>query len=180
MVARYGRYSDILVTSQSEPGKAGASTEYDLPAELVMSVGRPVLAVPYAGDFTGPPKHVAVAWNGSREATRAVGDAAPFLEGADKVSVISINEKDLGDAGYNSPSADLAAFLERHGVKAATEPITADDIDISDMLLSRIADFGVDMIVMGAYGHSRVRELVMGGATHGILRHMTVPVLMSH
>jgi len=123
---------------------------------------------------------VLVAWNASREATRAVHDALPILERADLVHVMAINP-DHGRAGHGDiPGADICLHLSRHGVKAVCEHITADDLDPGEMLLSRAADEDCDLIVMGGYGHSRMRQLVLGGTTRQLLAHMTVPVLFSH
>jgi len=145
---------------------------------LALGVGRPVLIVPRYGTFETVGERVLVAWNGSREATRAVHDALPLLKLASSVTVLSIDpEHDTGD---RIPGADIALHLARHGVAAEGMSTVGLDISVGDLLLSRAADLGADLIVMGAYGHSRVRELVLGGATRHILQHMTVPVLMSH
>jgi nucleotide-binding universal stress UspA family protein len=121
-----------------------------------------------------------VMWNASREAARAIYDALPVLKAAKKVVVISVNPgrgtPDIGDL----PGADIAHQLARHGVKAESAPTYADDIDVDDVILSRGADMSADLIVMGGYGRSRVRELILGGATRGILDHMTIPVIFSH
>jgi nucleotide-binding universal stress UspA family protein len=136
--------------------------------------------VPYIGIKTAPGKHAIVAWNGSREAARAVNDALPILRGADQVEVMCANPDrgELGDADL--PGADLCLHLARHGVKAEAQTLVASDLEIGDLLLSRAADHGADLIVMGAYGHARWREVVLGGVTRQLLEQMTVPVLMSH
>ena len=116
----------------------------------------------------------------SRKATRAVNDAMPLLETADSVTVLVINPIGGIDGHGEEPGADIALHLARHGVNATAEHMVAEDISVGDMLLSRCANAGADLLVMGAYGHSRMRELILGGATRNILQHMTVPVLMSH
>lgn len=171
------RYSDLTIVGQTDPD---ADEVTPLADHLVLEAGRPVLVVPFAGRFPQPGKRVMVAWNASREATRAVNDALPLLRQADSVRVIAINPNG-GPAGHGDiPGADIGLHLARHGVKAEAEHIRADDIEVGDLLLSRLADEDIDLLVMGAYGRSRLRELVLGGATRQILRHMTVPVLMSH
>jgi nucleotide-binding universal stress UspA family protein len=145
-----------------------------------MQAGRPVLVYPYAGKFDAAPKHVLISWNASREATRAVTDAIPFLRAAQKVTVLAINPKTSAEGHGDIPAADIALYLSRHGVKAEAMADPAVQIDIGNYLLSRAADLSVDMIVMGAYGHARMRELVFGGVTQTIMREMTVPVLLSH
>ncbi len=174
-VALLGRYADLVVAGQDEPEPAGIG--HVSAAELVLAGGRPVLVVPYTFRDNGVGRHVLVAWNGSREAARAVADAMPILEAADRVSVLAV---DPGDALGDIPGADIAHHLARHGISVEASRIGSQGLDPADVLLNRVADLSADMIVMGAYGRSRLRELVLGGVTHDILRHMTVPVLMSH
>ncbi|UCH76124.1 MAG: universal stress protein [Rhodospirillales bacterium] len=169
------RYTDLVVVSQSDPEQEHASAE-DLVDDLILVSGRPVLVVPYIGAPDRIGKKILVAWNASREAARAVADAMPILESAESVEVIAVEPNGIGDA----PGADIAEHLARHGVNATASKTTGLDIEVGDVLLNHIADSGADMMVMGAYGHSRMRELVLGGATRHILQHMTVPVLLSH
>ena len=119
-----------------------------------------------------------VAWNASREATRALTDSIPLLREAETVHVIAF---DPAAAPHGEvPGADIGLYLARHGIKVTVSQQTAPDVDVGNQLLSRAADLNADLIVMGAWGHSRLHELVMGGVTQTILRSMTVPVLMSH
>lgn len=175
-VARQTRYADLTVLGQVDP--EAPSDSRIVPEEVVLSSGRPVLIVPYAGRFESLARRVLVAWNVSREAARAVGDALPLLADAEAVTVLSIN----AERGTQSeqPASDLAHYLARHGVEAEARAIVAKDPAVGAALLAHAADFGADLIVMGAYGHSRTRELLMGGATRHLLRHMTVPLLMAH
>jgi nucleotide-binding universal stress UspA family protein len=168
------RYADLVIAGQPEPQDASGGA---LAGELVLGAGRPVLFVPYAGRFGDAGKRVLVAWNASREAARAVTDALPFLARADAVEVVAFAPG--GDHGA-IPGADLAHFLARHGVKASAATDTAPAIAVGERILSRAADSNADLIVMGAYGRSRLRELVLGGATRTLLGAMTVPVLMAH
>ena len=175
-VTLHARYADVTVIGQD----TAADDERPLADALVLEVGRPVLVVPSAGTFEAPPQRVVVAWNASREATRAVHDALPLLQAAKRVQVIAINP-DHGMAGHGDiPGADICLHLSRHGVNAVCEHIRSDDLKVGEMLLSRVADEDAGLLVMGAYGRSRLRTLVLGGATRHILRHMTVPVLLSH
>ncbi|SIT17769.1 universal stress protein [Insolitispirillum peregrinum] len=178
----HAKYADLVVVSQFDPDGEMADGQDQLVDHLVLDAGRPVLVVPYCGTFASVGKTVMVAWNATREATRAVSDALPFLQKADRVNVVAVNPH--GGTGRNGhgeiPSADICLSLARHGVKADAQSIEAHDMQVGDTLLSRITDEGVDLLVMGAYGRSRLRELVLGGATRHVLRHMTVPVLMSH
>jgi nucleotide-binding universal stress UspA family protein len=175
-VAFNAHYSDLVVIGQPAPGDERAPGTAGLPGELVLSSGRPVLVVPYAGRFAEIGKRILVAWNGTREAARAVQDAMPLLQQADEVAVFGLNMA----RAEHIPGADIATHLARHGVRARVESSVAQDIAVSDALLNAISDLGYDMLVMGAYGHSRMRELALGGVTREILQHMTVPVLMSH
>ena len=171
---------DLVVLGQPNPDVRAGGAFGLRPEEIVLGGGRPVLVIPYAGDFAEVGQRVLVAWNGSREAARTLHDAMFLLEGAEAVTVI---EADPPAAGAGPPIADaaaLAAMLTRRGIKATAETTTAGDIGVENLLLSRAADLSADLLVMGAYGHSRLREFVLGGVSRGIFRHMTVPVLMAH
>lgn len=178
--ALHGRYVDLIVVGQPDPDDTEAALFRPLPEEVALAVGRPVLVVPYAGSWSEIGRRVLVAWDASREATRALNDAMPLLAGADAVTVLSIDPSD-GPAGHGDiPGADIGLHLARHGVKATTETTVSAGIGIGNTLLSRASDLAADLLVMGAYGHSRARELLLGGATRTVLDSMTVPVLMAH
>jgi len=167
---------DLSIVRQSEPEK-GPLEELIVEAALFES-GRPVLVVPYIQKGALTLDRVLVAWNGSPNAARAIGDAMPFLRRAKAVEVVIV----LGEAGRPDeiPGADIGEHLARHGLKVEVERLTAIKGDVTDTILSHAADVAADFLVMGGYGHSRLREFVLGGVTRGILRTMTVPVLMSH
>ena len=137
-----------------------------------------MLIVPYIQKAGLKLDRAMVCWDGSRNAGRAVADALPLLARAKTVEVVIVT----GGPGKSDEvaGADIAHHLARHGLKVEVERLVARDIDITSTILSRAADIGADLIVMGGYGHSRLREFVLGGATRGILASMTVPVLMSH
>jgi nucleotide-binding universal stress UspA family protein len=177
-VRLHARYADLTIVGQGVDLQDVPGVLAFLPEELALWVGRPVLVVPRYGTFETVGQQVLIAWNGSREATRAVNDAIPILQRAKKVTVLSIDPE--GEPDRRLPGADLALHLARHDITAEAESTQALDIAVGDVLLSRAADLGADLIVMGAYGHSRLREMVLGGATRHLLRHMTVPVLLSH
>jgi len=178
MVALHARYADLIVVGQPnhyEPQAADAVT-----VTTVMTSGRPVLAIPYAGEFPTIGERVLIAWNASREAARAVNDAMPLLIGAKQVTVLAINpQRGVGGHG-DVPAADIALHLARHGLRAEAAHTVAKDIADGEALLSYAADLGADLIVAGAYGHSRARELVFGGVTRTLIAEMTAPVLLSH
>jgi len=177
-VSLHARYADLTVVGQPNPDERQADDAVTL--TTVMTSGRPVLAIPFAGDFPIIGEHVLIAWNASREAARAVNDALPLLTGAKQVTILAINPQ-RGLAGQGDvPAADIALHLTRHGVKAEAAHTVARDISDGEALLSYAADIGADLIVAGAYGHSRARELVFGGVTRTLIAEMTAPVLLSH
>ncbi|MGB5080383.1 MAG: universal stress protein [Burkholderiales bacterium] len=174
------RYADLVIVGQRDRDSEGdTGIAPGFVDELILSAARPVLAVPYAGRFPSVGKRILVAWNASSEAARAVTDALPLLAGADSVQVMAFNPEAGGAEHGESPGADIALFLARHGVKATASRQGHAGADVGEQILSRAADLSIDLIVMGAYGHSRLRELVMGGVTRTLLDSMTVPVLMS-
>lgn len=176
----HGRYADLVILGQNDPGTKGVAIDAVLPQHVVLHVARPVLVVPYVGSFSNIGQKVMVAWDAGRESARAVADALPILKRAAQVQVLVFNaKKDTMDDHGQDPGTDIALFLARHGVKVEVSQ-EETGIDIGNALLSRMADYGSDLLVMGAYGHSRFRETVLGGVTKTILEHMTVPVLMSH
>ncbi|SAL57699.1 universal stress protein family protein [Caballeronia cordobensis] len=180
-VPRYARCADLVIAGQDDPSDPESYVGDHFPETVVLSSGRPVLLLPYTGFFSSIGQHPMIAWDGGREATRAVHDALPFLKGAERVSIVSIDTARGEARGDPIPGADIAACIARHGVKA--EVLSAgitSDTSAGELLLSRAADLGADLVVMGGYGHARWQELVLGGATKTFLAAMTVPVLMSH
>jgi nucleotide-binding universal stress UspA family protein len=176
-IALHARYCDLVVLGQQDEDDS-ASLDSSIVEEVMMTCGRPVLMIPYIGAPAHFGKRIMVAWNSGREATRAVNDALPLLQKADQVVVVAVNPE-RGPHG-DEPGADIALHLARHGVKVEVQHLEAPDIAISDAILSRVSDRDSDLLVMGGYGHSRLRELVLGGVTHEVMQHMTVPVLLSH
>lgn len=168
-------YSDLLILGQPEP-EDEINTTPDLPDHLVLTSGRPCLIVPYIGARKNLGKHPLVAWNGTRESTRALHDSLPLLMQAESVTIMLSEEDDKDDL----PDTRIAKHLARHGVKVMTKKIRSEEQHISSAFLSYIADNDHDLLIMGAYGHSRLREIVLGGMTREIMQTMTVPVLMSH
>ncbi len=179
-LAMHGRYVDTVIIGQNNPDADVDPGTYDLPDRLILSIGRPVITIPYVGDYPVMGKRVLVSWDASRLATRAVNDALPLLQLADQVDVLAINPEGGAEGHGEIPAADICQHLARHGVNAEAKSITAKDMNVGDTLLSRASDFSSDLIVMGGYGHRRLRELVLGGVTRHLLKHMTAPVMMSH
>ena len=178
----HARCADLTVVSQPAPEQAGWSLAARLVTAVLLEGGRPVLVVPYVGAPEIIGTNVVIAWDGGREASRAVADALPILVRARKVTIACLDPS-ASARGADTVARDrLLAYLRRHGVAARVESDNLDeaDIRIGDWLLSRVADLSGDLIVMGGYGHSRWREQVLGGATRALLAEMTVPVLMAH
>lgn len=175
----HARYCDLVVLGQSNPSDLDdMSTE--VADHVVLEAGAPCLVVPYIGAKNSLPNNVLLAWNGSMESARAAKDALPLMQRAQRVEVLLVNpeqgEVDEGDI----PGADIGAYLARHGIKAETNCVHNKQISTGDVLLSQAADLSADLLVTGAYGHTRWRERILGGVTRHLLEHMTVPVLMSH
>jgi nucleotide-binding universal stress UspA family protein len=169
-------YSDLLILppqGRSSDGRSWSS------ADLVFTSGVPGIVVP--GHFPSrPTRRALVAWNASRVARRAVGDALPFLMGAENVTIVTI-DADIGVHGHGEePGSDVARFLARHGVRTAVEQIKSDDANVADELARCVERLDVDLVVAGAYGHSRIVEVVLGSTTRRILHETKVPVFISH
>ena len=178
VVPLHARYADLVVLGQQDPD-GPPNTGAILEATLFGS-GRAALVVPYVGGFATVGRRSLVAWNASKEAARAVADALPVLQAADRVTVLAVNPERGITAHGEEPAADIAHHLARHGVTAVAEQMVAPEVGDDQALLNAAAEKDADLLVMGAYGHSRLREMVMGGVTRTILRSMTLPVLLSH
>jgi len=175
-LGRIARRFDLAVVGQ--PDRESGMPEEVVDEVVLFESGRPVVFVPYI--FKGPAKldRVMVCWDGGRAASRAIADALPLMQKAKQVEVVIVaTGRPKSD---EVPGADLGQHLARHGLKVEVKRITSPDIDVPSTILSYAADSSADMIVMGGYGHSRLREFVLGGVTRGLLESMTVPVLMSH
>ncbi len=171
-----GRLSDLVVLGQPDDDEGGWLGPWLLESVL-LGCGRPVLLVPYIGTHERVGQKVLVAWDGGREAARAVGDALPLLMTAESVTVVSVNR----DSDSQRPgTAAITEHLKRHGVPASNHDAKIEDLSAADYMLNRASDEGADLLVMGAYAHSRIRELVLGGMTRRMLKHMTIPIFMSH
>lgn len=170
------RLSDLVVIGQEDEDHPEPLREAMIEAALFDS-GVPLLLVPYVSQPGFEDRKAMVAWDGSRTASRAVHAALPMLELAKTVTVVVVengNKLD-GEAG-----ADIALYLARHGLKVEIERVPPAPTGVGDTLLNYVADNAIDLVVMGGYGHSRMREFILGGATRSILRSMTVPVVMAH
>jgi nucleotide-binding universal stress UspA family protein len=178
ILAAEARVADLVIVGQAEPDSPPTATPDDLAEDIAMAAECPVLIVPYIGAAKPPGKTVMLCWNDSREAKHAAVGALPLLAAADKVIVLIIDPR--ASRGREEPGADVAVWLARHGVKVAVQRDSAADSDVGGVILSRAADHDIDLIVMGIYGHSRMRERVLGGASRTLLASMTAPLLVAH
>jgi nucleotide-binding universal stress UspA family protein len=176
LIIERARYTDIVVMGQAQPTKKPSPHSVAVENHVIMGCARPVLMIPGKGVSGQLGNRVVVAWNGSRESVRALNDAMPFLEKAANVEVLAIDPgKDDGDL----PGAEICQYLARHGVNAEAASVKSRG-STTDTLLEYARDNSANMVVMGAYGHSRLREFVLGGATYNMLQKSDVAILMSH
>jgi nucleotide-binding universal stress UspA family protein len=174
--SRVARRFDLSIVGQAEP--ESSAVEEIIAESALFESGRPVIVVPYIQRAPLKLDNVMVCWDGSRASTRAIADAMPLLAKAGRVEVVIVtNERGKQD---EIEGADMGEHLARHGLNVDVKRTALGDIDVADVLLSHAADAGSDFMIMGGYGHSRLREFVLGGVTRSIFRSMTVPVLMSH
>jgi nucleotide-binding universal stress UspA family protein len=180
-VTRRARAADLVVVGQADPDHPLAPAARTLVEDLLMTAGRPLLLVPYAGRFESVGTSVLIGWTPTRESARAVHDALPLFAPTGKVTVLTVESPGSASDSEAVPSADIAEHLARHGLLVtAARTVVVDGLPPADALLDYASDIGADLLVVGGYGHSRTREMIMGGVTRDLLRHMTLPVLMSH
>jgi nucleotide-binding universal stress UspA family protein len=173
--------ADLVILSQHDPEDTASATPSDLAEQVTLRSGRPVLVLPFIGAPKPPGNRAMICWNNSREAARAVTGALPLLAKASKVTMLVVDAPSATDEDRaRSSGKQVTAWLGRHGVKAEVVRDTAASSEVGNAILSRAADLDADLIVMGLYGHSRMREMVLGGVSRTLLASMTVPVLMAH
>src|SRR5690606_17669930 len=172
------RAADLIIAQQNDPD-ADSRQRADVTA-LVFETGRPVLLVPYT--FSGrsaPFRKIVLAWNGSREAARAAFDALPFMKEAGQVEVLTVDARDTLDQDSDFSSLAIAAALSRHGIEVTVRAEHSAGLAHADIIANRLAESGADLLVMGAYGRSRMAEFIFGGVTRSMLQSMTTPTLMA-
>jgi len=179
IISDYSLYTDLLILGQSQTDDPDNISE-GLADHLVLEGGAPCLVIPYIGTRKTLGKHVLLAWNGSRESARALRDALPVLQAADQVAVLMIKPKSHDEEHTAIEEKVILGYLADHGIEAKMDLCIDKQLDPGDTILAQASDNDIDLIVMGAYGHSRLREVVLGGATRHLLKEMTVPVLISH
>jgi nucleotide-binding universal stress UspA family protein len=174
-----GRCADVLIVSTTNPDEI-TGVERDFVEQVLMGAGRPVIVLPFKGEAQLNLDDVVLGWDGGREAARSAFDAVPLLKVAKKVRIVRVDPQKDPDLRASVPGADLAEALARHGIKAETQGYPTDGADEGQALLRCADDCGAGLIVMGAYGHSRLAEFIFGGATRFVLTRLNRPVLMSH
>jgi len=178
-LAAEAMYADLVIVSQRDPADTGAPVDAAVPEYVAMNAPCPVLVLPCAGAAAPAFERIVVAWNASPEAARAVRQALPFLVRAQQVDIAAIAHEGHGGPREPGGGAQIARFLARHGVKAdVRQPSTA--ASVGERLLALAAECGSGLLVMGCYGHSRFRELLLGGVSRTVLQDMSLPVLMAH
>ena len=176
LFGRIARRFDIAVVGQARPGE-GATEELLIEGALFHS-GRPVVVVPHVQTRGISLERALVCWDGSRPATRAIADALPFLQRAKSIDIVAVSGE--RGKGREMVGTNMARHLSRHGLAVELTRISSGDVDVASAIRSHAADRGTDFIVMGGYGHSRLREFILGGVTRTFLASTTIPLLMSH
>lgn len=179
-VAFGARHCDLAILGQYNPNETRSGVPMDLVEQVVIHTGRPSLIVPCSGELESIGRRIMIGWNAGREAVRAVHDALPFLQSAQEVTLVSVNPRQEEKGHGVVPGADMAKHLEAHGVKAETETREIEGMSPMETLLSHGVEKGADLLVVGAHGHYGFPDLLRGSGTKLLLRHMTIPVLMSH
>ena len=174
----HGTFGDLIVAGQTDRSATAEGVAFDLPRQVLLHAGPPLLVVPYAGGFRSVGRHVLIAWKGTREAANALRGAIALLQTAERVTMIEIGEI-CARPGSDDSLALATSWLTSHRIACAAHR-EIDLAGVGEQILSRASEIGADLIVSGGYGHSRLREWVLGGVTRHLLEHMTVPVLFGH
>jgi nucleotide-binding universal stress UspA family protein len=180
LLAEHARFADLLILGQADTENPPAMRAFLLPQDVVMNAGAPVLAVPIQMALREVGHCIVLAWDGSREATRAFRDALPLLQAADRVSLIAIDPSRQGHVQIGAMVQYMVEHLAQHGVQVEAAAVPSAGKNAIDVLLSHTASVGADLLVMGAFGHPRVIEFLTGGTTYNLLYRTAVPVFMSH
>ncbi|MFM2422048.1 MAG: hypothetical protein RL291_578 [Pseudomonadota bacterium] len=178
-IMEHGRSADLLIIAQKDPGWS-YSSYLEEPDRIAVECGRPLLLLPNMGNINLPPKRALIAWNGTREAARAVADAIPLMPPGTDVTILWVDPTNDRHSAGDVPGADLATALSRHGLRCEATFIRTTSGDAGAAILREAAARNVDLIVMGVYGHSRLREFLLGGVSRDVFARMDRPVLMSH
>lgn len=180
-VMHHARAADLMIVGQTDPENPLPAAARTLIEDVLMAAGRPLLLIPYAGRFETVGTNVLVGWTATRESARAVHDALPLIVPSGKVTVLTAEAAGATSDADPTHGNAVSEHLGRHGLRVSSaRTVTSDGLSPADALLDYAADLSADLLVVGGYGHSRTREMILGGVTRDLLRHMTLPVLMSH
>lgn len=181
ILREHSKYSDLLMLGQDQPDDPD-NASYGLADALLFEGACACMMVPHSGKLALPGNRVLLTWNASRESARALREAMPLLKTAETVVVLSSEPADAdAEIARGHPHADeLARFLESHGIESVSSGISDMDISASDAILGQAAEMNADLIVMGAYGHARLREIILGGVTRDLLKQSPIPLLLAH
>lgn len=179
-LALHGRYADLVIMGQCNPGESNSRSGFDTPAEVALLSARPILVLPSDGPSSAIGRRVLVAWNASRESTRAVTAALPFLKQAQAVDVVVVDPDSVQKRlPGEEAGTEITRYLAHHGVETNLTRLSRGALHVSEVLQSMAAEKGADLLCMGVYGHSRLREFVFGGVSRDLMRHMIVPTLIA-
>ena len=181
ILREHSKYADLMLLGQDQPDDPD-NASYGLADALLFEGGCACMIVPHSGKLSPPGKRILLTWNASRESAHALREAMPFLERADEVVVLS-SEPDHGDvriARGHPHAEELARYLASHGIESVSSGISDTETSPSDAIIGQAADMNADLVVMGAYGHARLREIILGGVTRDMLKLTTVPLLLAH
>lgn len=174
----HARHADLAIVGRLEPG--GTKSDFSAIGEILLGAGRPAIIVPHGEAFSGIGERILLAWQPTREAARAMSDALPLLKAAKSVTVIAIEPDSSRQAADNPSLTKLRRHFARHGIGAQLRSLSEAGQTAGERILAEARDNGADLIVAGAYGHSRLQELIFGGVTHTLLETSAVPLFMSH
>lgn len=177
VLREYSKYSDLLLLGQDHPDDPD-NTSYALANDLLLEGACACLVIPHSGDISPPGKRILIAWNASRESARAVREAMPFLTRAEQVVVLfaGADQKREDDEHIR----EIARYLSAHGIDSVAGGVSGADMRPADAIMAQAADMNADLIVMGAYGHMRLREVILGSATRDMLKQAPVTLLLAH
>ena len=181
ILREHSKYTDVLILGQDQPDDPD-NASYGLADALLFEGACACIVVPHSGKLATPGKRILLTWNASRESARALREAMPLLKNAETVVVLSSepDDADTETARGHPHAQELARFLDSHGIESISSGISDTDISASEAIIGQAADMNADLIVMGAYGHARLREIILGGVTRDLLKQTSVPLFLAH
>ncbi|WP_422368185.1 universal stress protein [Pelagibius sp.] len=179
-LSRLARVHDLSILRQANPDRDHAAFVAVLSEQVMFSSGRPVIFMPYVGAKRVPFSNGLIAWDGSRAATRAVHDSLPLLETMEEALILVVDPENIEHYQKTKPGEKLSRHLTAHGISNTVKRVPRGDISTSSVIMNELANTGADLLIMGAYGTPKLREVILGGVTRTVLESMIVPVFMSH